>query len=107
MKKMISATVLTMVILFAAMAVSAQQRDTAPDNCSWQLVSNIQDKSTVTVQFYTSDGILMYEETLRNTKLNINKRKTVRHLNAVLKEVYSNWVKNKTAEKDLIAKKLN
>lgn len=108
MKRLISTAVLTMAILFLATGASAQQKDVTPDNGSWQLVSNLQDKSKVTVQFYTNDGTLMYEETLHNTRLNINKRKTVRHLNTVLKEVYTNWVKNRsvTTEKDIIAKKL-
>ncbi len=108
MKKIIFATVLIIGVLFAATNSYAQQQDSISDSCSWQLVSNIHDKSKVTVQFYTGTGILMYEETLYNTKLNLNKRKTVRHLNAVLQQVYNNWVMTKSAisERDLIAKKL-
>src|SRR5688572_32802688 len=107
MKKISFAIVLTIGVLFAATNSYAQQQDTMPDSCSWQLVSNIHDKSKVTVQFYTGTGILMYEETLYNTKLNLNKRKTVRHLNAVLQQVYSNWVMTKSSmsEKDIIAKR--
>ena len=108
MKKIIFATFLTIGVLSTAVTANAQKRDTTPDSCSWQLVSNIHDKSKVTVQFYTNSGTLMYEETLYNAKLNINKRKTVRHLNAVLQQVYNNWVMNnsKTSERDLIAKRL-
>lgn len=109
MKKVLIPALVTLFILSGASQLQAQKREPMPDNATWQLVSNINNKSTVTVQFYTNDGILMYEETLHNVKLNIQKKKTVRKLNAVLKQVHSNWVINrsKTAETDLIARKLN
>ena len=107
MKKIIFTLVLAIGV-FISIRTDAQQRDPMPDSCSWQLVSNIHEKSKVTVQFYTGDGTLMYEETLYNTKLNINRKKTVRHLNAVMQQVYNNWVMNKTTggERDLIAKRI-
>ena len=105
MKKIIFAFALTIGVLISASA-DAQQSDSTPDSCSWQLVSNKHDKSKLTVQFYTGEGILMYEETLYNTKLNLNRKKTVRHLNAVLHRVYNNWVMNNLNERDLIAKRI-
>ncbi|HYF31674.1 MAG TPA: hypothetical protein VD993_11190 [Chitinophagaceae bacterium] len=107
MKKMISVSVLVVSFLFITAGSMAQQAPVT-DSASWQLVSNIHDPSKVTVQFYSSNGILMYEETLYNTKLNINKKKTVRKLNTLLSQVYTNWVMNRqrTTEKDLIAKTL-
>ncbi|HEX6181915.1 MAG TPA: hypothetical protein VFZ47_11765 [Chitinophagaceae bacterium] len=105
MKKIIFAVVLLIGVLITTRS-DAQQRDSIPDNCSWQLVSNILEKSKVTVQFYTGEGVLMYEETLYNTKLNINRKKTVRHLNAVMQQVYNNWVMNNSNGKDLIAKRI-
>ena len=105
MKKIIFAVVLLIGVLITTRS-DAQQRDPMPDSCSWQLVSNIHDKSKVTVQFYSGEGVLMYEETLYNTKLNINRKKTVRHLNAVMQQVYNNWVMNNSNGKDLIAKRI-
>jgi hypothetical protein len=107
MKKIIP-TLMVLVMTLSGFVLNAQQKETITDNASWQLVSNVQDKSKVTVQFFTKEGILMYEETLYNVKLNLNKKKTIRHLNAVLKEVYTTWVNKrvKTTETDLIAKKM-
>ena len=80
-----------------------------PDYATWQLVSNINDKSKVTVQFFSPDGILMYEETLHNVKLDITKKRTVHRLNEVLKQVHEAWVKDKVrmSEKEFVARKLN
>lgn len=109
MKKLITSMLLVTVFTVSAIATKAQQTHAASDSASWQLVSNTHDKSKVTVQFYTNAGVLMYEETVYNRKLNITKKKTVRQLNAVLQQVYNRWVMNgsKTAETDLIARRLN
>ncbi|HYE53532.1 MAG TPA: hypothetical protein VD996_01770 [Chitinophagaceae bacterium] len=93
--KAIITSALIVLLLLNVTALKAQKKEPMPDYGSWQLVTNVSDKSRVTVQFFSSDGILMYEETLYNTRLNMNRRKTLRRLNAVLKHVHETWVKNK------------
>ena len=96
----------TILILFlSGYGAFAQQKNEPEVKGFWQLVSNISDKKTVTVQFYTSEGQLMYQETLHNVKLKAERKKVQRKLNEALKETYQAWTMNHNFEAtDLVAK---
>jgi hypothetical protein len=93
MKKLVLSASLVMLVLLTTADTHAQKKQAMPEYATWQIVSNINDKSKVTVQFFTLNGTLMYEETLHNIKLDVTKKKTVRRLNEVLKQVHEAWVK--------------
>jgi len=82
----ITAMMLVASMLIAGVA-NGQKKSQIPENGSWQLVSNKASKKNVTIQFYTNDGKLIYEEKLVNVKLNINRPRVVRKLNKALNEV--------------------
>jgi len=107
MKSTMHAALLAVSLLLLNATTHAQSK-AQTDHGNWQLVSRNCSPSKLTVQFFSNDGSLMYEETLYNVKLNIERRKTVRRLNEVLKQVHETWVKNKIPlnQRDIIAKML-
>ena len=109
MKKNIIATI----ILFAfvslfSLQVSAQKKDYIPEKGYWVLVSNTHQKKIVTVQFYSDDHKLMYQETLQNAGLNVERKKVRRQLYSALKETYQIWAATNTvpSAKDIIARRI-
>lgn len=110
MKKNILATIILFALAtFSGLQLAAQKiknDDTVKGH--WQLVSNIHQKKVVTVQFYTDDNTLMYQETLSNVRLNIERKKVQRKLNDALKESYQIWATThaEPQAKDLIAKRI-
>lgn len=88
-----------MLILFAitvsSINVSAQKKNTIPDNGFWELVSNIHVKKTTLVQYYTNDGNLIYEEKITGVKLNPERRKTLMRLKEGLEEAMIAWNEKK------------
>jgi hypothetical protein len=106
MKKNIIALLVALFYLTFSSPLSAQKQKYVPEKGHWQLVSNIHDKKTVTVQFYTDQGIKMYEETVSNTRMNVARKKVRRQLYYALKEAYSEWTKNAlVSSTHLIAKR--
>jgi hypothetical protein len=106
MKKNIIALLVTLFYLTYSSSLSAQKQKYVPEKGHWQLVSNIRDKKTVTVQFYTNEGIKMYEETLNNVRMNVSRKKVRKQLYYALKEAYGEWMQNAlVSSTHLIAKR--
>jgi hypothetical protein len=107
MKKNLVALAIVMLFLFFTNSVFAQEKQNyIPEKGYWQLVSNLQDKKTVTVRFYTDQNEMIYEETLNNTKMNPNRKKVRRQLYYALQDAYSQWtIAQKITSSDLIAKR--
>ena len=107
MKKNIITLLVISFYLALSTPLSAQKQNKyVPEKGHWQLVSNIHDKKTVTVQFYTNDGIKIYEETLTNVKMNVSRKKVRKQLYYALKEAYGEWIQNAlVSSNNLIAKR--
>lgn len=67
---------------------------------SWQLVSNVATPRSASVQFYNSEGVLMYEERVEGRRLNPARRKVCRQLDDALAVAYQSWKEDKTAALD-------
>src|SRR5881275_2610294 len=107
MKKNTITTIILATFIFCASQGFAQKKQNyIPERGHWQLVSNIHDKKTVTVQFYEDGGAMIYEETLKNTKMNADRKKIRRQLYFALKDAYQQWTLNRqVTSTDLIAKR--
>jgi hypothetical protein len=108
MKKIyLPAILLIFVLSFAGLSSSAQKKTNyIPQQGYWQLVSNVHNKGVVTVQFYSEDNELMYQETVNN-RMNVNRRKVRRQLYLALQEAYGVYAATHAmpVAKDLIAKR--
>ena len=93
-------------LLVATAGFGQQKTKYIPEKGHWQLVSNIKDPRTVTVQFYNEEGVMIYEETLYKVKMNPDRKKVRRHLYYALQEAYTEWVaKSKVQSNNLVAKR--
>jgi|SRR5215213_6576310 len=107
MKKYFATAVMSFLLMLVIAPCFAQKK---PGDISsrghWQLVSNIHDKKTITVQFYTDQNNMIYEEKLTNARMNTKRRKIRRQLNLALEEAYNQWTANMhVASINLIAKR--
>ncbi len=66
----------------------------------WIIESNLKTPEKSIVYFYTASHVLMYKESVEGRKLNVNKRKTVKQLNAALTDVLVAWQKDKKAKQN-------
>jgi len=93
-------------LLSLSLSADAQSRSACvPKNGYWVLVSNVNVKNVTTVQFYNEENQLMYEEVVRDHKVNINSLKTLRCLKKGLDTVLVAWNQQKKAlyNKDWVA----
>jgi len=93
-------------LLSLSLSADAQSRSACvPKNGYWVLVSNVNVKNVTTVQFYNEENQLMYEEVVRDHKVNINRLKTLRCLKKGLDTVLVAWNQQKKAlyNKDWVA----
>lgn len=98
MKKLTMTALATGALLLATSSQShAQEKWAGTTPGSWQLVSNVAQPRTVTVQFYNAGGVLMYEERIEGRRLNTARPKVCRRLDAALATAYHAWTKNETA----------
>jgi hypothetical protein len=99
MKNQIIAIVFA-VIAYSQLAVEkthAQSRgECVPKNGYWVLVSNLNVKKVTTVQFYTNEHELIYEEVVRNHKLDLKRLKTLRCLKRGLDSALVAWNQEKS-----------
>ncbi len=74
----------------------------------WQIVSQVAQPRHLTIQFYTNDRQLIYEEILTDIRLNISRKNIRRKLDRTLQEAYEFWSRNQTKPEanDLLAKRL-
>jgi hypothetical protein len=107
MKKNLIITLGLLFFIFAGTVAFAQKKNNyVSENGHWQLVSNIHDKKTVTVQFYAADGTKIYEETMHNTRLNTDRKKVRRQLYLALEDAYAQWASHtQISSNNLIAKR--
>ena len=105
------------IILGALVAISflafqsqalGQKKNKTVENGFWQIVSNVQQPRLMTIQFYTNERQLIYEEILTNVRLKISKKSVRRKLDGTLREAYEFWIVNQArpAANDLLAKRL-
>lgn len=66
----------------------------------WVVESNVKTPKSSMVYFYTPEGILMYKENVNDKKLKVNRRKTVKRLNAALQEIALAWQNKKTTKEN-------
>ena len=106
--KIILGAILIAGILAFQPQACAQKKNNADENGFWQIVSNLNDPHQLTVQFYTKDRQLIYEEILQDVRLNLTKKNIRRKLNRTLKEAFEFWAVNRTmpVANDLVAKRL-
>lgn len=98
MKKLTMTALATGALLLAATTQSyAQEKWVAPTPGFWQLVSNVAQPRTLTVQFYNTAGVLMHQERVEGRRLNTARPKVCRRLDAALATAYHAWTKNETA----------
>ncbi len=91
-------TIALLLISAFAPQVNAQSRTEclSPDGY-WVLVSNKNTKNVTTVQFYNAENSLIYQEEIRDQKVNINRIKTLRCLKKGLDSALLAWNLEKQA----------
>ncbi|WP_069659146.1 hypothetical protein [Arcticibacter eurypsychrophilus] len=98
MKNLFITTGIVIITLLFASTGSAQSRTACiPKTGYWVLVSNIHVKKATTVQFYTDAHQLIYEEQVKDQKLNLNRLKTLRCLRKGLDSALIAWNQQKKA----------
>lgn len=91
-------------LLFVTAAVSAQTEKIAPWGSHkgyWVVEGNINSPLQHTVRFYTNADVLVYSETVSNSKLDPKKRKVKMKLKQVLETAVIAWEKNKQPAADM------
>jgi len=102
-------TSVIVVVAFLQLAVpdakSQSRAACVPNNGYWILVSNLRVKKVTTVQFYTNEHQLIYEEVVRNQKMDMKRLKTLRCLKRGLDSALIAWNSQKQAlyNKDWVA----
>lgn len=89
-KYLLVISVIFFLSLFSA-TTFAQKKSYVPEKGYWVLVSNVHEKNNTTVRFYDDGSNLMYEEKVTGVKLNINRRKTLKHLKSALEKTMLAW----------------
>ena len=109
-KSIIPAIIFSLLISLCSLKSSAQKKiKYNPDKGFWVLISNVHQKKVVTVQFYSNENKLIYQEMVTNVKLDINRRKVRHKLYRALNEAYRIWEVTHTVcqAKYLVAKRCN
>ncbi len=106
MKKSFFALLFACFLQFFVAAVHAQSLSQNPEPY-WVIEGNVKTPKKSIVYFYTASHVLMYKENVEGRELKVNKRKTVKQLNAALNDVLVAWQKDKTAKQNeqIIAKR--
>jgi hypothetical protein len=108
MKNQILTTIIVFVALFQFSTFKANgqfKKSYIPDNGYWVLVSNIHVKKVTTVQFYNLEHQLIYEEVIKDQKMDLKRVKTLRCLKKGLETALLAWNQQKKAiyNKDWVA----
>jgi hypothetical protein len=77
-------------IIFLNSAASAQKLMPSPEPC-WIIESNVRTPKQSIVYFYSTNHVMMYKEIIEGNRLNINRPRIRKVLNATLKEVTLAW----------------
>jgi len=104
--------ILVLVASLFSISSFAQQASKNPPGVSdqgyWVIESNVQTPLTHTIRFYTNANQLVYKETITNTRLNINRKKTRIMLQQVLETAIVAWNQNQqtVTDRDYVKLKL-
>ncbi len=112
MKHLLAYLLLMTFLLLVAAGIDAraqQQQPPATAEGFWVLESNVKTPETTIAYFYNNDQVLVYKEKIEGVRLNVNKRKTVKQLNAVLQQALTAWKNEKAVRenKGLLASRLH
>ncbi len=103
MKKSISLLAATFAVIFF-LSVSGTHAQSSgkfhQDKGYFVLVSNLGVKNATTVQFYTNDNTLIYEEQVTGVKFNLNRKKVINMLNDGLEKAIIAWNEKPEFQKD-------
>ncbi len=87
-------------LLITSNVAFSQSKKQQSEKGFWVLESNIHQKKNTIVHFYNDHATPIYNETITGKTLNVNRKKTLRFLNAGLEKAIIAWNKNKTEVKD-------
>lgn len=86
--------------LLLGSSINAQKKNIIPVEGFWVLESNVHNNKSTIIRFYTDKSVLIYEETVNNCRLNINRKKNVLNLNKGLEEAIVAWDNKKDVLKN-------
>ncbi|MBC7947473.1 MAG: hypothetical protein H7Y42_06310 [Chitinophagaceae bacterium] len=107
--KKYSRTLLTAVIVsLIAFACNAQEKSSnvsthpkwVSDKGYWVVESNIKTPKDQIIRFYNNDHVLIYKETVKGVRLNLQKRQVKMKLKKVLETSVVAWELRKTPEEE-------
>lgn len=70
------------------------------DNGWWVIEHNKKTPKNSVVYFYNNNRELVYQEKVTGVRLNINRKKTLLHLNQVLTQALAAWERDQVVEAD-------
>lgn len=103
--KSLLAIVFLSLVTASVFAQSEKQAPWVSDKGFWVVESNVKEPQHHTLRFYTNEGALMYTETIKGVKLNLNKKKVKMQLKAALETASLAWQQSKKPDtnKDYVA----
>ncbi|MEO7314443.1 MAG: hypothetical protein ABIW47_04620 [Ginsengibacter sp.] len=100
MKNSLKFIIAVCTFLLISSSINAQKKNVIPAEGFWVLESNVHNKKSTIIRFYTDKSVLIYEETVNNCRLNINRKKNVLDLNKGLEEAMVAWNNKKDVLKN-------
>jgi hypothetical protein len=102
MKPIFKAAFLAIVLSFALSSKAQSKLNTTPEKETgfWVIENNKHSPKNSTVYFYNEDKELVYKESIIGKRININRKKTCKQLNAVLEQCLLSWKKEKTIKEN-------
>ena len=100
MKKYPKFIIAVCAFLMISSSINAQKKFNIPPEGFWVLESNLHNKKSTTIRFYTDSSVLVYEETVNNCRLNINRKKNLVDLKKGLEEAMMAWNNKKDVLKN-------
>jgi hypothetical protein len=95
MKHIIRLLIATIIVSSLSLPAFAQPpKKWVPENGYWVVESNRNTPQNATVFFYNLKGDMIYKEKIEGVRVNCNRRKTAKKLNAVLQQSLLAWEKN-------------
>lgn len=91
MKKYSKMIVAMFALSIISNSIYSQKKSYVPEKGFWVLVSNVHNQKITTVQFYTNDRNLIYEEKVTGVKFKLNRRKTLLYLKEGLGKAITAW----------------
>ena len=104
MKKLITVLAVAVFTLASTIAATAQRPSPATkwisDRGYWVVEGNRHQPRQHTIRFYNNDNVLVYQETLADTRLRINRKKTRIALKKALDAAVVAWEGKRSLESD-------